>query len=88
VPGDPVLEVTDAWVALTAGLYQGSHRMTLTYPVLDRARAVLWLVTGAEKVDALRRLNRRDQTIPAGRVRQDGAIVIADRAAAAGLGGH
>jgi 6-phosphogluconolactonase len=88
VPGDPVLEVTDAWVALTAGLYQGSHRMTLTYPVLDRARSVLWLVTGAEKVDALRRLDRRDRTIPAGRVRQDGAIVIADRAAAAGLGGH
>ena len=88
VPGDPVLEVTDAWVALTAGLYQGSHRMTLTYPVLDQARSVLWLVTGAEKVDALRRLNRRDQTIPAGRVRQDGAIVIADRAAAAGLEGH
>jgi 6-phosphogluconolactonase len=88
VPGDPVLDVTDAWVALTAGLYQGSHRMTLTYPVLDQARAVLWLVTGAEKVDALRRLNRRDRTIPAGQVRQAGAIVIVDRAAAGGLGGH
>jgi 6-phosphogluconolactonase len=88
VPGDAVLEVTDAWVALTAGLYQGVHRMTLTYPVLDRARSVLWLVTGAEKVDALKRLNRHDQTIPAGRVRQDGAIVVADRAAAAGLEGH
>ena len=59
--------------------------MTLTYPVLDHAGAVLWLVTGAEKVDALRRLQRRDQTIPAGRVRQDGAVVVADRAAAAGL---
>ena len=88
MPGDPVLEVTDAWVAITARLYQGSHRMTLTYPVLDQARSVLWLVTGAEKVDALRRLNRRDQTIPAGRVRQDGAMVIADRAAAAALEGY
>jgi 6-phosphogluconolactonase len=88
VPGDPVLEVADAWVALTAGLYQGSRRMTLTYPVLDQARSVLWLVTGAEKVDALRRLDRRDRTIPAGRVRQDGAIVVADRAAAAGLERH
>jgi 6-phosphogluconolactonase len=88
VPGDAVLEVTDAWVALTAGLYQGVHRMTLTYPVLDQARSVLWLVTGAEKVDALKRLERRDRTIPAGRVRQDNAVVVADRAAAAGLEGR
>jgi 6-phosphogluconolactonase len=85
VPGDPVLDVTDAWVGLT-GLYQGRHRMTLTYPVLDHARCVLWLVAGAEKVDALSRLNRQDRTIPGGRVRQDNAIVVADRAAAAGLG--
>jgi 6-phosphogluconolactonase len=84
VPGDPVLEVTDAWVGLT-GLYQERHRMTLTYPVLDHARCVLWLVAGAEKVDALSRLNRRDRTIPGGRVRQDNAIVVADRAAAADL---
>ena len=88
VPGDAVLEVTDAWVTLTAGLYQGCHRMTLTYPVLDHARCVLWLVAGAEKVDALRRLTRHDQTIPAGRVRREGTIVVADRAAAAGLEGY
>jgi 6-phosphogluconolactonase len=87
VPGDAVLEVTDAWVALTAGLYQGRRRMTLTYPVLDHARCVLWLVAGAEKVDPLRKLQRRDQTIPAGRVRQEVAVVVADRAAAAGLEG-
>jgi 6-phosphogluconolactonase len=88
VPGDAVLEVTDAWVALTTGLYQGRRRMTLTYPVLDGARSVLWLVAGAEKVDALRRLRRHDRTIPAGRVRQDGAVVVADRAAAAGSEGN
>jgi 6-phosphogluconolactonase len=89
VPGDAVLGVTDAWVALTAGLYQGRRRMTLTYPVLDHARCVLWLVAGAEKVDALRRLTRHDQTIPAGRVRRgEGTIVVADRAAAAGLEGN
>ena len=37
VPGDPVLSVTDRDVALT-GVYMGRRRMTLTYPVLDRAR--------------------------------------------------
>lgn len=81
VPGDPSLEVTDADVAL-AGPYQGRQRMTLTYPVIDRARRVLWVVTGAEKSDMLRRLCDGDRAIPAGRVRQDRALVLADRAAA------
>src|SRR6202012_2657328 len=49
VPGDAVLDVDDRRVALTAGVYQGTRRMTLTYPELARARQVLWLVTGADK---------------------------------------
>ncbi len=81
VPGDPSLEVTDADVTL-AGPYQGRRRMTLTYPVIDRARRVLWVVTGAEKSAVLRRLRDGDREIPAGRVRQDRALVLADRAAA------
>jgi 6-phosphogluconolactonase len=85
VPGDPVLDVTDTDVALT-GVYQGRRRMTLTYPVLNRSRRVLWLVTGNEKVDMLRRLCDGDVSIPAGRVRQDQALVLADRAAAGPLG--
>jgi 6-phosphogluconolactonase len=82
VPGDRVLEVTDRDVALTGGVYQGHRRMTLTYPVLDRARRILWLVTGAEKVTMLPRLRAGDRSIPAGRVRQEHALVLADRAAA------
>ncbi|MGE5414085.1 MAG: 6-phosphogluconolactonase [Syntrophomonadaceae bacterium] len=81
VPGDPVLSVTDRDVALTAA-YMGHRRMTLTYPALDRARRVLWLVTGADKAPMLPRLRDGDSTIPAGRVRGDGALVIADQAAA------
>jgi 6-phosphogluconolactonase len=81
VPGDPVLNVTDADVGLT-GVYNGRRRMTLTYPVLNRARRVLWLVTGSDKVGMLPRLRDGDHSIPAGRVRQDQAIVIADNAAA------
>src|SRR5215470_7741922 len=82
VPGDPVLDVTDTDVALT-GVYQGRRRMTLTYPVLNRARRVLWVVTGSERVGMFRRLSAGDPSIPAGRVRQDRALVLADRAAAA-----
>ena len=81
VPGDPVLDVTDRDVALT-GVYKGRRRMTLTYPVLNRARRVLWLVTGGDKAAMLPRLTAADTTIPAGRVRQEEALVLADRAAA------
>src|SRR4029077_16238158 len=81
VPGDPVLEVTDADVALT-GVYQGRRRMTLTYPVLNRARRILWRGTGSEKAGMLVRLRAGDHSIPSGRVRPDQAVVLGDRAAA------
>jgi 6-phosphogluconolactonase len=80
VPGDPVLNVVDADVAVT-GTYQGRRRMTLTYPALNRSRGILWLVTGEEKSEMLRRLLDRDQSIPAGQVARDNAVVLADRAA-------
>jgi 6-phosphogluconolactonase len=85
VPDDPVLDVTDADVALT-GPYQWRCRMTLTYPIINRARRILWVVTGSDKADALNRLRNGDREIPAGRVRQDQTLVLADGAAAAALG--
>jgi 6-phosphogluconolactonase len=81
VPGDPVLDVTDRDVAVT-GEYQGRRRMTLTYPALNRASRILWLVTGEDKVDALARLRAGDESIPAGRVHAADALVVADAAAA------
>lgn len=86
VPGDPVLAVSDRDVAVT-GVYLGRRRMTLTYPILNRSRRILWLVTGAEKAEMLLRLRNGDPSIPAGRVRQENALVLADKAAAAGLRG-
>jgi 6-phosphogluconolactonase/glucosamine-6-phosphate isomerase/deaminase len=80
VPGDPVLEVVDRDVALT-GVYMGRRRMTLTYPPLNRAVQLLWLVAGEDKVDALRRLRAGDRSIPAGRVAAENALIIADAAA-------
>jgi 6-phosphogluconolactonase len=80
VPGDPVLDVRDRDVAIS-GVYQGRRRMTLTYPMLDRSRRVLWLVTGAAKRTMLARLLAADRTIPAGRVCQDRATAFVDRAA-------
>jgi 6-phosphogluconolactonase len=85
VPGDPALDVTDREVALT-GEYRGRRRMTLTYPALDRARRVLWLVTGADKAGMLPRLLRGDHEIPSGRVAASEQLVVADEAAAGEVG--
>jgi 6-phosphogluconolactonase len=59
--------------------------MTLTYPAIDRARRILWVVTGAEKAPVLPRLDAGDRSIPAGRVCADRAAILADADAAAGL---
>jgi 6-phosphogluconolactonase len=80
LPGDAALTIGDQDVALTR-VYQQHRRMTLTYPMLNRSRRILWLVTGLEKVRMLSRLRAADPSIPAGRVRQDCALVLADRAA-------
>jgi 6-phosphogluconolactonase len=84
VPGSPVLDEAGIDVAVT-GPYQGHRRMTLTYPAINRARQLMWLVTGAGKQGMLRRLRQGDWTIPAGRVAPDRAIVLADRAAAGSI---
>jgi len=83
VPGDPVLNIT-ADVAFTA-IYQGRRRMTLTYPLLNRSRLILWLVTGHEKTDMLLRLRDGDRSIPAGRISRQQSVVLADEAASARL---
>ncbi len=84
VPADPVLDVTARDVA-TTGVYQGRRRMTLTFPMLNRARRIVWLVTGRDKAEMLARLSKADAAIPAGRIQQDAAVVLADREAAARL---
>jgi 6-phosphogluconolactonase len=82
-PGDPALQVLGADVAVS-GLYKGRVRMTLTLPAIDRARTILWLVTGSGKSEALGRLLSGDRSIPAGRVRIDRAFLLADVAAGGG----
>ena len=78
VPGDPVLDVTDSDVAST-GIYQGRHRLTLTYPLINRARKILWLITGSEKKEMLQRLVNGDLSIPAGRISREHAMILADK---------
>ncbi len=81
VPGDPVLDEDFANVGLTQP-YMGHRRMTLTYPVINRARCVLFVVDGADKAPALAALRRGDTKIPASHVTGERLVVIADAAAA------
>lgn len=83
VPDSAALHVVDCDVT-TTGVYVGRRRMTLTYPLIDRARRILWVVTGADKAAMLARLHASDPHIPAGLVSQEHALVLADRAAATG----
>jgi 6-phosphogluconolactonase len=82
LPGDVALDERASDVAVT-GVYDGRRRMTLTLPVINRARRVLWIVTGAEKADMLARMLKGDHSIPAGRVVQDRAVVLTDVVASA-----
>jgi len=81
VPHDPVLDEDFADVGLTQP-YQCQRRMTLTYPMINRARCVMFVVTGSDKVAALAALRRGDGHIPAAHVTGQRLVVMADAAAA------
>lgn len=80
VPRDGVL-VNERKVACTEEIYQGRIRMTLTYPLLNSAKRILWIVTGAEKQEMVHRLIKQDTSIPAGAVNQANALLMVDQAA-------
>jgi 6-phosphogluconolactonase len=82
LPGDPVLDVDDRLVEITEE-YEGFRRMTLTYPALDAARELVWLVTGEAKREVLAQLLAGDDSIPAARISNPHQLVVADKAAAA-----
>lgn len=88
-PGSPVLAETRRWTAAVKGGRPDLWRVTLTYPVLNRARQVVFLVTGADKAAVLRQMSTEPQAmLPAQRVRPHAGTVrwIVDRQAAGGAG--
>ena len=84
VPGDGVLEIQNRLVACTQNPYQGRIRMTLTYPLLNAAKQILWIVTGSEKKEMVQRMLQQDPSIPAGSIRQENALLLVDQAAIEG----
>ncbi len=80
VPNDPALRETQ--LITVTDMYQGTRRMTLTFPAINAARRIVWLVTGESKRAALQKLLAGEGTSPALQVRRTGVVVFADAAAA------
>lgn len=59
-PGSPVLEEAQRWVGTSKAPREPRERITLTYPVLNNARVVYFLASGARKADAVRNACTRD----------------------------
>jgi 6-phosphogluconolactonase len=82
LPGDPVLEERERWVAVVSH-GRPEIRITMTYPALDSSRRVAFLVTGREKAAILQTIRAGGSQVPAARVRPLGELIwFVDRAAA------
>ncbi|HEX8102691.1 MAG TPA: 6-phosphogluconolactonase [Solirubrobacteraceae bacterium] len=86
-PGKPAIEVRDHLIAAVpeAGMEPYVPRVTFTLPLINDAREVLFMVSGADKAEAVARAfgDPADPVSPAAHVRP--ARVLLDEAAAAGL---
>jgi 6-phosphogluconolactonase len=67
-PGSTALDERERWVVANWAPGPEAWRMTLTFPVLSAARKVIFVVTGADKADALRSIRAGDTEPPAARV--------------------
>jgi 6-phosphogluconolactonase len=82
-PGTPALSVRDRWVTRGRADYAPFDRLTLTYPTINAAALVVFLVSGESKTEALR--NTATGTTPAAGVNPvDGRLIWLIDAAAAG----
>jgi 6-phosphogluconolactonase len=81
-PGSAALDELDRWVVGNYAPSQAAWRMTMTFPLLDAAREALFVVTGADKAEALAAIRGGDRELPAGRVAASSVHWIVDRAAA------
>jgi 6-phosphogluconolactonase len=82
LPGDPVLEERQRWVAAVSH-GRPEVRITTTYPVIESSRRVAFLVAGQEKTAILQAIRAGTSRVPAARVKPVGELIwFMDRAAA------
>lgn len=84
---DPALTVRDKPVAVARPTSQPTDRLTLTYPIFNRTRRVLFLVSGQEKALVVARVLAGDAAYPCTGIQPTGELIwLLDQAAAASLG--
>jgi 6-phosphogluconolactonase len=89
-PGTRVIRQTSRWVSTPMVTKLNMRRMTLTLPVLDAARRIVFLVVGSEKAEILRAVlqEKPDPPLPAQLVQPRDLglkLFLVDKAAAAML---
>lgn len=67
-PDTPALSENEHWVVANPVAKLATQRITLTYPVFEQARAVCFLVAGADKRDALIAIQQADSDLPVARL--------------------
>jgi 6-phosphogluconolactonase len=84
-PGTAALDEETRWVVPNEAPVEPKRRLTLTFPVHNAAKRVLFLAAGADKADAVTRALKTGD-VPAARVRPAGELVwVLDEAAASKL---
>lgn len=74
-PGSKALDERERWVTANWVEKFGASRITFTYPVLNNASEVMFLVTGAEKRGAVRQIFRESAALPAAGVKPIGKLL-------------
>lgn len=81
-PGSAALDEHERWVVANWAPGPEAWRMTLTFPVINAAREVMFVVTGADKADAFARVRSGDRELPAARVSAGSTRWLVDAAVA------
>jgi len=86
-PDSPALEEAQLWVCPNRPKVKGLERITLTFPILNAAKQIMFLVAGADKAVTLARVLEgpyQPRNLPAQRIKPlDGRLLwYVDRAAA------
>jgi 6-phosphogluconolactonase len=82
IPGQTVLRERVSWTA-SVGQGRPEVRLTLTYPVLESAKMVAFLVAGSSKANILRALRAGTADVPVAHLKPQGETLwFVDRAAA------
>lgn len=84
-PGSTALGERRRWVVATWAPALAAWRMTLTQPLINAARSVLFVVTGPDKAPAMRSIESGSRELPAARIRARSTLFLVD-APAAGTG--